>query len=121
MGGTPIPETQQTKKKRGRPLNTVKVEGNTSEMLQYEDERTSPTPSLRIPAAYVSPPASAIQPLCEALQPAHDALVDAAFLRDGQIGEIDPYSAYAFGGPHHTPPYRLLSRVEPPDPDDVSG
>jgi hypothetical protein len=123
MGGTPLPETQQPKKKRGRSFNTTKVEDDTSEMLQYEDERASPTPSLRMPAAYVSPPASATRPLREALQPspAHDALVDAAFLRDGQIGETDSYSAYAFGGPRHTPPYRLLNRIEQPDPDDVSG
>jgi hypothetical protein len=123
MGGTPIPETQQPKKKRGRPFNTVKIEDDMPEMRQYEEEMTSSSPTYQIQAAYVSPPASAIRPLHEALQPspAHDALIDTAFSREGQIGENNPYSAYAFGGPRRTPPYRLLNLIEQPDPDDVSG
>ncbi|KAF3041856.1 hypothetical protein E8E12_000529 [Didymella heteroderae] len=40
---------------------------------------------------------------------------------EGFAGEKDPYSAYAFGGPRCTPPYRQLKQIELPHPWDISG
>ncbi|KAF3052356.1 hypothetical protein E8E11_010680 [Didymella keratinophila] len=40
---------------------------------------------------------------------------------EGYAGENDPYSAYAFGGPRRTPPYRHLDQIELPHPWDISG
>ncbi|KAJ4335679.1 hypothetical protein N0V87_005937 [Didymella glomerata] len=39
----------------------------------------------------------------------------------GFAGEDDPYSAYTFGGPRRTPPYRHLERIELPHAWDISG
>lgn len=44
-----------------------------------------------------------------------------AFRAEGFPGESDPYSAYAFGGPRHFPPYRYLHDIAQPDLWDVSG
>jgi hypothetical protein len=40
---------------------------------------------------------------------------------EGFAGEDDPYSAYTFGGPRRTPPYRHLERIELPHAWDISG
>ncbi|KAF2629029.1 hypothetical protein BU25DRAFT_338381 [Macroventuria anomochaeta] len=44
-----------------------------------------------------------------------------AFQVEGAGGESDPYSAYAFGGPRRTPPYRYLNQIAQPHPWDISG
>ena len=44
-----------------------------------------------------------------------------AFQAEGFVGESDIYSAYAFGGPRHAPPYRYLYQITQPHPRDVSG
>lgn len=36
-------------------------------------------------------------------------------------GQTDPYGAYAFGGPRHSPPYRYLHQIAQPHPWDISG
>ncbi|KAF1927021.1 uncharacterized protein M421DRAFT_93591 [Didymella exigua CBS 183.55] len=43
------------------------------------------------------------------------------FQAEGPTGETDAYSAYAFGGPRRTPPYRRLEQIELPHPWDASG
>jgi len=43
------------------------------------------------------------------------------FQAEGFAGESDPYSAYAFGGPRRTPPYRHLHQIAQPHPWDSSG
>lgn len=42
------------------------------------------------------------------------------FQAEGFAGESDPYSAYAFGGPRRTPPYRHLHQISQPHPWDSS-
>ncbi|KAF7447450.1 hypothetical protein Ptr902_12129 [Pyrenophora tritici-repentis] len=54
------------------------------------------------------------------MHPVSEALNN-TFLREGQVGEDDPYSAYAFGGPRHTPPFRRLYLIQQPDPAGNSG
>jgi hypothetical protein len=43
------------------------------------------------------------------------------FAVEHDAGEMEVVSAYAFGGPRHQPPYRLLHDIEQPDQADVSG
>jgi hypothetical protein len=43
------------------------------------------------------------------------------FKAEGFAGETDPCSAYAFGGPRRTPPYRHLQQIDLPHPWDISG
>ncbi|KAL5114858.1 hypothetical protein ACEQ8H_007235 [Pleosporales sp. CAS-2024a] len=64
-------------------------------------------------AKYVAPPAEAEAP--DSLALAH------AFAAAHAAGEKDLCSAYAFGGPRHEPPYRMLHDIQQPDQDDVSG
>jgi hypothetical protein len=40
---------------------------------------------------------------------------------EGAVSESDPFSAYAFGGPRRTPPYRYLCEIDQPHPWDISG
>lgn len=55
-----------------------------------------------------------------AVPPTSAALAN-AFDAEGAVGEADLYSAYAFGGPRCTPPYRYLSQITQPYSWDVSG
>jgi hypothetical protein len=67
----------------------------------------------RAPTEYVAAPEDASIP------PA--AAINLAFSTESNVGETDPFSAYAFGGPRHRPPYRMLHDIEQPSPADVSG
>ncbi|KAG9382462.1 hypothetical protein PtrSN002B_010034 [Pyrenophora tritici-repentis] len=90
--------------------STKKQEGQAQEYIRSDE--------------YASPPDDAILPLpeafTEAMHPVSEALNN-TFLREGQVGEDDPYSAYAFGGPRHTPPFRRLYLIQQPDPAGNSG
>jgi hypothetical protein len=67
-------------------------------------------------AEYVSPPAPpSVARSSNAPAPA------LAFQAGGSVGESGPYSAYVFGGPRHTPPYRYLHQIAQPHPWDISG
>lgn len=44
-----------------------------------------------------------------------------AFAAERDVGETDPFSAYAFGGPRHRAPYRMLHDIQQPDEADTSG
>jgi hypothetical protein len=61
--------------------------------------------------AYVAPPKDAIMPWT-AVNKSEDGAIGLAFASRGQAGEIDPYSASAFDGPCHAPPYRRLYRID---------
>jgi hypothetical protein len=128
----------QPKKKRGRPFKTTRVKkepndefvdvGRTSLAVEMapktrKDQRDTQPPTYHMPTYYVAPPHDDILPLRDgiAVPVSTDAALASAFDRDGQLGETDVYSAYAFGGPRTTPPYRQLYRIEQPDPDDSSG
>ncbi|KAJ4337678.1 hypothetical protein N0V95_008259 [Ascochyta clinopodiicola] len=71
------------------------------------------TPYARQPAEYVPPTP------CIVRAPA--STLAQIFQAEGAVGELDPYNAYAFGGPRHTPPYRYLSQITQPHPWDISG
>ncbi|RMZ70011.1 hypothetical protein GMOD_00000043 [Pyrenophora seminiperda CCB06] len=116
-------EAQPQKRRRERQKEATEIENDTKagtsgqmkdgqkQVYQRSDE-------------YVAPPANSIIPFAEAyaeaVNPENEALTD-AFFEEGQLWEDDPYSAYAFGGPRHTPPYRWLYLIHLPDPADYSG
>jgi hypothetical protein len=134
---TPVP--LQPKKKRERPFKTptVKYEPGLAAINAPRDllaaevalaatehiEQEIHPPTYRMLSSYVSPPQNAIIPPLEGTRasPSHDAALTLALHREGQIDETDAYSAYAFGGPRNTPPYRQLYRIQQPDPGDCSG
>jgi hypothetical protein len=99
-----ISEMQQQKRPRGRPRKSTRIDYELT--VGSLDEDMAPANTVAQPAAYVAPPEDAIADLETALDP--DKAINKAFLREGQAGEVDPYSAYAFGGPRHAPPFRLL-------------
>jgi hypothetical protein len=114
---TPIPDSQQLQKPRGRPKKTARVADEAPEAARDEDMESQEY--IRT-AIYVAPPADAIRPWVEIELPYEEA-INFAFLREGDVGEIDSRSAYAFGGPRLTPPYRWLCQIDQPDPADSSG
>jgi hypothetical protein len=61
---------------------------------------------------YVAPPGDAVEP--------SEQSVLLAFEHGGATRQTNPYSAYAFGGPRDTPPYRLLHQISQPHPYDTS-
>ncbi|KAF1828292.1 hypothetical protein BDW02DRAFT_512669 [Decorospora gaudefroyi] len=110
MSDTPIQETEKPRRSRGRPKKNEMEE--ITDMNDYT--RT---------ATYVAPPGNTPITCAEIIQLSHSGgeAMNRAFLKEGDIGEVDPYTAYAFGGPRHTPPFRYLYRIEQPDPADNSG
>lgn len=68
---------------------------------------------VRAPAKYVAPPGGA--------KAQSSAAIDLAFAAEHDVGETDSSSAYAFGGPRHRPPYRMLHDIQQPHASDVSG
>jgi hypothetical protein len=116
-GNTPIPELRPLQNPRGRPKKAVRIDDAPPEVTRYEE--TEPQEYIRM-AIYVAPPADAIRPWAEVEQ-LYDEAMNFAFLREGDVGEIDSRSAYAFGGPRRTPPYRWLCQIDQPDPADSSG
>jgi hypothetical protein len=69
---------------------------------------------------YTRPPAKYVAPPAEVTIPNNVAVVQ-LFAVEHDAGEMEVVSAYAFGGPRHQPPYRLLHDIEQPDQADVSG
>jgi len=121
---TPMPEAQGQKKRRGRPNKAAEINKITENGYSGEEEIESQMQEYARSEQYVQPPDDAIMPLAEAyaeaVRPGNEDLY-MAFLREGQVEEDDPYDAYAFGGPRHTPPYRWLYLIHQPDPADHSG
>ncbi|CAE7027108.1 hypothetical protein PTNB73_01646 [Pyrenophora teres f. teres] len=121
--GTPMPRTQKKRKRRGPNKAAEIKEDAKKEDSDGEKEERQEQEYVRSDE-YVSPPVDAILPLpaafAEAIHPESEAL-NITFLREGQVGEDDPYSAYAFGGPRYTPPFRRLYLIQQPDPADNSG
>ncbi|KAJ4317461.1 hypothetical protein N0V94_004920 [Neodidymelliopsis sp. IMI 364377] len=72
------------------------------------------TPYMREPAEYVAPP------LGTKGTTAGPQLLQ-TFQAEGTVGESDPFSVYAFGGPRRIPPYRYLCDLTQPYPWDISG
>ncbi|KAF2998930.1 hypothetical protein E8E13_006290 [Curvularia kusanoi] len=79
-----------------------------------EPVHESGQPYSRAPAQFVPLP-----PIISVTEPM--PTVAQAFRAEGFTGESDPYSAYAFGGPRYSPPYRYLHEIAQPDPWDVNG
>lgn len=104
-------------KKGGRQDKKLRKEKKTQqEIIQepvYHDEGTTCKLYTRGPAKYAAPPGQATQPFGE--------FIEFTFLAESMIGETDPFSPYAFGGPRSAPPYRPLHLVEQPNPADTSG
>jgi hypothetical protein len=126
-GETPVSETEQEPQEpRPRPRKTVRIEEEleTEENVEEESEEDIMVSASRQLArtAYAAPPEDSVVPWETALAMSldYDAM-NMTFESQGQVGETDPYSAYAFGGPRHAPPYRPLYRIGLPDPSDMSG
>jgi hypothetical protein len=122
MCETVAPKTQQeSKKTKGRLKRTVRIEEEQEfARIAREDEDVMIQASQYLLAtAYVAPPGNAIMPW-EVATESDDEAIDLAFARGGQVGESGPHSAYAFGGPRRSPPYRQLYCIDLPDPADVS-
>ncbi|KAG9195161.1 hypothetical protein G6011_00281 [Alternaria panax] len=121
MCGTPASWIQkENMRPRNRTKRTLRIEEEPmfEEIAGDEDVMIQASQYLQA-TAYVAPPENAILPWKKALE-LDDGTIDLAFASEGRVGETDPYSAYAFGSPRHTPPYRQLYRIELPDPADVS-
>jgi len=112
---TPKAETQR--RRSGRPRKRVRLEEidveEGEEILDVEEEVPHIELYTRAPAVYVAPPADARAPSA--------AAVNLAFAAEHDVGEIDPFSAYAFGGPRHSPPFRMLHEIQQPHSADISG
>jgi hypothetical protein len=112
---TTIAEVQH--KTRGRTNKSMRFEEIDIDEKQMdaedEDEESHAEQYSRAPAEYVVPPAGAFAP--------STAAVKLAFIAECNVGETKPFSAYAFGGPRHRPPYRMLHDIEQPDQLDISG
>jgi hypothetical protein len=123
-GDTIASETNQHKKLKGGPKRMVRMDEELAlEEISGEegDEEDRYHTSECISAtAYATPPENSTIPGAMAVA-LDDDTIDLMFASQGQVGETDPYSAYAFGGPRHAPPYRQLYRIDLPDSADVSG
>jgi hypothetical protein len=111
---TPTPGVHR--KERGSLRKRVKVEDIDMEEEQ-KDAKDAEEPYVehytRAAAEYVAPPQEATTPDQYALR--------SAFAAEHDVGETQPFSAYAFGGPRHQPPYRMLHDIGQPNEADVSG
>jgi hypothetical protein len=115
---TPLSETQDNAtehRARGRPRKRVRLEE-----IEIEDEEadiwggsTHVEQYTRAPAEYVAPPGDAV--------PSPAAAIRLAFAAEHDVGETDPFTTYAFGGPRYQPPYRMLHDIQQPHKADVSG
>lgn len=112
---TPIAEGPR--KTRGRPKKRVRIEEIMIEDVDVEDKQNeieNETPQYsRGPTDYVAPP--------EQVTTASYEAIHLAFADEGAVGETDPFSAYAFGGPRSRQPFRMLHDIAQPDPADISG
>jgi hypothetical protein len=109
------PNVAGQRKTRGRPAKRTRFEviDLEEEKMEEDEAETSHEPYVRRPAEYVVPPDGVEQPKSIA--------VAVAFAAEHNLGETDMFSAYAFGGPRHRPPYRMLHDIQQPDQADVSG
>lgn len=64
-------------------------------------------------ARYITPPEHVTPPTLTA--------VYFAFCAEHDVDETDPFSAYAFGGPRHEVPFRMLCDIQEPNTADISG
>ena len=81
--------------------------------IHVEAKATLPEPYIRPLVEYVAPPSGAEEPT--------DESVKMAWFEEGAITADDSSSAYAFGGPRQSEPYRMLRSIYQPHPDDLSG
>jgi hypothetical protein len=102
-------------------MRTIRVEEEPEfEQIAGKNENVMNQASQHLLAtAYVAPPKDAIMPWT-AVTKADDGAIDLASASRGQVGEIDPYRAYAFDGPCHAPLYRRLYCIDLQDSADVS-
>ncbi|KAF1912952.1 hypothetical protein BDU57DRAFT_340116 [Ampelomyces quisqualis] len=87
-------------------LKAEKTDEEDEEEVQFESYE-------RAAANYVEPEEVAIAPA--------ELDVAFAFATDRDVGETDPFGAYAFGGPRHRAPYRMLHHIQQPNDADTSG
>jgi hypothetical protein len=110
------PNVAGPSKPRGRPPKRTKLEviDLEAEKIDVEDKAEAPyEPYVRRPAEYVAAPDKVKTPSVIALK--------MAFAAEAEVGETDVFSAYAFGGPRHSIPFRMLHDIQQPDKSDVSG
>ncbi|KAJ4401286.1 hypothetical protein N0V91_008062 [Didymella pomorum] len=86
-----------------------------AEAISVPQNRTG-TPYDRGLAEYAPPP-----PSSAVTRPLLLSTVAQLLEAEGFAGVNDPYSAYAFGGPRRTPPFRDLEQIELPHQWDISG
>jgi hypothetical protein len=107
---TEVQRKSKRRQKRGPTLEEIDVD---EQEWEDTDKQTQVAVYLRSPAEYVVPPENAHEPSASAIA--------FAFVAEGAVGEINAYSAYAFGGPRQREPYRMLHHIDQPHPADVSG
>lgn len=109
---TPTPNLEQ--KTRGRPRKRTRLEEiEFDDIERGHDEEVAHQEYVRAPAEYVAPPGDTKAPSTSAIR--------LAFAAEHDAHETDPSSAYAFGGPRHRPPYRMLHDIQQPHASDISG
>ncbi|KAH7084310.1 hypothetical protein FB567DRAFT_445410 [Paraphoma chrysanthemicola] len=108
------PSHTQRKSKRQIRRNT-RLEEIEIDELEWEYEVSQPQMETytRSPADYVKPPIDVKVP--------EDVAVALVFAAERAVGEKDAFSAYAFGGPRHREPFRMLHHIGQPHPADISG
>jgi hypothetical protein len=112
---TPFSNAQQ--KKKGRRPKKIRYEeeastGETEIRDGMEPTRNTET-YVRAPAEYVAPVGNVAEP--------PKGTIRQLFVAERAIGEKNPFSPYAFGGPRSKAPYRMLHRIGQPHPTDRSG
>lgn len=110
---TPVVDNQE--KRRGRPRKRGRLEEINFDDIEgdADGERAHSQEYIRAPATYVAPPIATQVPPTVA--------INFAFAAEHDAGETDPSRPYAFGGPRHRPPYRMLHNIEQPHASDISG
>ncbi|KAF2034153.1 hypothetical protein EK21DRAFT_48352, partial [Setomelanomma holmii] len=106
--------TRTVKRTREVPKRRARLEEiNVDDGVWEEDRQSQVEIYQRAPAEYVAPPKN--------MQVSSHSDVELAFAAEGTVEERDAYSAYAFGGPRHSGPYRMLHHMGRPHPEDISG
>lgn len=93
-------------------LDEIDVEEQANIPL-FEDDAPQTEQYVRKAAEYVAPSGDTGL--------ASTAAIALAFAAEHDVGETDSSSAYAFGGPRHLAPYRMLHEIQQPDDSDSSG
>ncbi|KAH6629565.1 hypothetical protein C7974DRAFT_424587 [Boeremia exigua] len=103
-------------KRRAARVSERRIAESASPGFRSESEESTGTGTAYVRALpeYVPPPPGVT------VSPTLSTLTRAIRAEDF-AGDSDPYSAYGFGGPRRTPPFRHLDQIELPRPWDITG